>query len=200
MRVSAFSRPPLVLGYYFPDWTSGVAALAAIAASESTLPSLLLRDPEETAASPATDMPPERLAGYLGRVYGYRIDRVCRATIGFGGTSWQVRRQRSRVGRLVRLHGGVAVGKQHDTPPTDRGTETCEAFVPWSRLTDLRDGVVLAAHRAFADAGTRGTIRCRLSHTHHSGARLRFAVAFGTAEPPDGWSLRQACADQGVEV
>ncbi|WNV82816.1 hypothetical protein [Umezawaea sp. Da 62-37] len=200
MRASAFSRPPLELGHYFPDWTSGVAALAAIAASEATLPSLLLRDPAETAAAPTPDMPPERLAGYLGRVYGYRIDRVCRATIGFGGTSWQVRRQRSRVGGLVRQHGGVAVGKQRDTPPTDRGAETREAFVPWSRLTDLRDGVLASAHQAFALAGVRGTIRCRLSHAHHSGARLRFAVAFGTAEPPPHWNLRQACLDQGVEV
>ncbi|PRY36374.1 hypothetical protein [Umezawaea tangerina] len=197
MRVSAFSRPPLVLGYYFPDWTSGVAALAAIATSEATLPSLVLRDPAETAFHPTADMPPERLAAYLGRVYGYRADRVCRASIGFEGSRWQVRRQRSRVGRLVRRHGGVAAGRQQDDPRAERGTETCEAFAPWSRLTDLRDGVLASAHRAFASAGGRGTIRCRLSHAHHSGARLRFAV---TCEPPPRWSLRQACLEQGVEV
>jgi alkyldihydroxyacetonephosphate synthase len=200
----------VILGYLFPTWSDGLAAMQDIAASEAAPSVTRVSDAYETAFSFATRKDPSvldrlkswALTTYLQRRRGFDTDAMCLSFIGYEGTQRHVAVQRKAVGRIVRRHGGLCIGaapgelydqKKFDTPYIrdyllDRGAlaDVSETSAPWSRLSPLYDTVMSAAHLAFDELGVRGYIMCHLSHSYHAGACLYFTFAFKPSAQGDG--------------
>jgi alkyldihydroxyacetonephosphate synthase len=200
----------VILGYLFPTWSDGLAAMQDIAASEAAPSVTRVSDANETAFSFATRKGPSvrdrlksrALTTYLRRRRGFDVDAMCLSFIGYEGTQRHVAVQRKAVGRIVGRHGGLCIGaspgelydqKKFDTPYIrdfllDRGTlaDVSETSAPWSRLSTVYDTVMASAHGAFDELGVRGYIMCHLSHSYHAGACLYFTFAFKPSPQGDG--------------
>jgi alkyldihydroxyacetonephosphate synthase len=192
----------VILGYLFPTWADGLAAMQDIAASEAAPSVTRVSDSYETAFSFATRKDPtlldriksRALTTYLRRRRGFDVDAMCLSFIGYEGTERHVAGQRKAVGRIAGRHGGLCIGaspgelydqKKFDTPYIrdfllDRGAlaDVSETAAPWSRLSALYDTVMASAHGAFDELGVRGYVMCHLSHSYHSGACLYFTFGF----------------------
>jgi alkyldihydroxyacetonephosphate synthase len=192
----------VILGYLFPDWQAGLAAMRDIAASDASPSVTRVSDARETQFSFATSkdsgfvgkLQTTLLKQFLQRRKGFDLEQMCLSFIGYEGAEEHVKRQRKLVGDIVKAHGGLCVGsrpgelydqKKFDTPYIrdfllDRGgmADVSETSAPWSALLDLYEGVTDAAWKTFSDIGTRGWIMCHLSHSYHAGACLYFTFAF----------------------
>jgi alkyldihydroxyacetonephosphate synthase len=192
----------VILGYLFPTWSAGLAAMQDIAASEAAPSVTRVSDAYESAFSFATRKDPSlldrlksrALTTYLRRRRGFDLDAMCLSFIGYEGTPGHVAAQRKAVGRIVGRHGGLGIGaspgelydqKKFDTPYIrdfllDRGAlaDVSETSAPWSRLRAVYDAVMASAHGAFDELGVRGYIMCHLSHSYHAGACLYFTFGF----------------------
>jgi alkyldihydroxyacetonephosphate synthase len=202
VQVHRLPEERVILGYFFPTWADGLAAMQEIAASDATPSLTRVSDANETQFSLATSkkgsvksaLESMALKAYLRRVKHFDLPQACLSFIGFEGGAAHVAAQRKAVGRIVSTHGGVCVGsgpgrlydqKKFDTPYIrdyllERGglADVSETAAPWSRLAELHDRVADAAHKAFAEIGVKGWIMCHLSHSYHSGACLYFTFAF----------------------
>lgn len=197
----------VILGYLFPTFGAGLAAMRAIAASEYGPSVTRVSDAPETQFSFATrkrstlldKLQSKVLTTYLQRRLGFALDEMCLSFIGYEGPKRHVAEQRKAVGRIVKRHGGLCIGsspgalydqKKFDTPYIrdfllDRGAaaDVSETSMPWSRLEPVYDAVIEAAKGAFGDLGVQGYVMCHLSHSYHAGACLYFTFAF---EPSPG--------------
>ncbi|MDP9346847.1 MAG: FAD-binding oxidoreductase [Actinomycetota bacterium] len=221
-----------ILGYLFPTWADGLAAMRDIAAGEATVALTRVSDANETRFSFATRKDPSTLdriksgalTAYLRRRRGFDVEAMCLAFVGYEGSQRHVAAQRKLVGRIAGHHGGVCIGgspgalydqKKFDTPYIrdfllDRGAlaDVSDTAAPWSRLPDVYDAVVAAAHRAFDELGVRGYIMCHLSHSYYAGACLYFTFAFMPAAEDDGLreydrvksAIQQAFIDSGATL
>lgn len=191
-----------ILGYLFPTWAEGLAAMRDIAASTASPSITRVSDAFETRFSFATRKDPSAidrlksraLTAYLQRRRGFDTDALCLSFIGYEGTDAHVARERRSVGRIVARHGGLCIGsgpgalfdqKKFDTPYIrdfllDRGAlaDVAETAAPWSALASLYDKVMADARDAFDELGVRGYIMCHLSHSYHAGACLYFTFGF----------------------
>jgi alkyldihydroxyacetonephosphate synthase len=191
-----------ILGYLFPTFAGGLAAMRDIAASDCSPSVTRVSDAPETQFSFATrkqstladKLQSKALTTYLRRRLGFDLNQMCLSFIGYEGTERHVAEQRKAVGRIVKRHGGLCVGsgpgalydqKKFDTPYIrdfllDRGAaaDVSETSMPWSQLPPVYDAVTAAAHGAFGELGVRGYLMCHLSHSYHSGACLYFTFAF----------------------
>jgi len=192
----------LILGYLFPTWADGLAAMQDIAASEAAPSVTRVSDAYETAFSFATRKDPtlldraksKALTTFLEKRRGFDVERMCLSFIGYEGTRAYVATQRKAVGKIVGRHGGLSIGaspgelydqKKFDTPYIrdfllDRGAlaDVSETAAPWSRLMPVYDAVMAAAHGAFDELGVPGYVMCHQSHSYHSGACLYFTFGF----------------------
>jgi alkyldihydroxyacetonephosphate synthase len=199
-----------ILGYLFPSWADGLAAMQEIAGSEAAAAVTRVSDANETRFSFATRKDPSvldrvkstALTTYLRRRRGFDVDAMCLSFIGYEGSSRHVADQRKAVGRIAGRHGGLCIGsspgelydqKKFDTPYIrdfllDRGAlaDVSETAAPWSRLPTLYAAVMASAQGAFDELGVRGYIMCHLSHSYHAGACLYFTFAFKPAGQGDG--------------
>ena len=122
-----------ILGYLFPNWAAGVAAMRDIAASEAAPSVTRVSDAAETAFSFATKKTPtlldkvqsKALKTFLKRRKGFDLEQMCLGFIGYEGSERHVAAQRKAVGRIVSHHGGMCIGsspgelydqKKFDTP------------------------------------------------------------------------------------
>jgi alkyldihydroxyacetonephosphate synthase len=196
-----------ILGYLFPTWAEGLAAMRDIAASSASPSVTRVSDSYETRFSFATRKDPTVVDGvksralttYLRRRHGFDTEAMCLSFIGYEGGERHVAEQRRLVGRIVGRHGGVCIGsgpgalydqKKFDTPYIrdfllDRNVlaDVSETAAPWSALPGVYEAVMTAARAAFDALGVRGYVMCHLSHSYHSGACLYFTFAF---RPADG--------------
>ena len=199
-----------ILGYLFPTWADGLAAMRDIAAAEAAPSVTRVSDANETRFSFATRKDPSiadrlksaALTTYLRRRRGFDVDAMCLSFIGYEGGSRHVADQAKLVRRIVGRHGGLCIGrspgelydqKKFDTPYIrdfllDRGAlaDVSETAAPWSGLPTVYDTVLAAAHGAFDELGVRGYIMCHLSHSYHAGACLYFTFAFKPSARADG--------------
>jgi alkyldihydroxyacetonephosphate synthase len=204
-----------ILGYLFPTWAAGLAAMRDIAASEAEPSVTRVSDAPETAFSFATRTDPtpldrvksKALQAFLRR-RGWDLEAMCLSFIGYEGSTSHVAAQRKLTERIVKRHGGLGIGsspgelydqKKFDTPYIrdfllDRGVpaDVSETSAPWSRLHTVYDNVMAAGHGAFDRLGVRGYLMCHLSHSYHAGACLYFTFALN---PPPG---HDALEDYGV--
>jgi alkyldihydroxyacetonephosphate synthase len=202
-----------ILGYLFPTWADGLAAMQDIAASEAAPSVTRVSDAYETAFSFATRKHPtpldrvksKALTTFLEKRRGYDLASMCLSFIGYEGSSRHVAAQRKEVGRIAGRHGGLCIGaspgelydqKKFDTPYIrdfllDRGAlaDVSETAAPWSRLNAVYDAVMASAHGAFDEVGARGYVMCHLSHSYHAGACLYFT--FGLMPNPRRDDLAQ---------
>jgi alkyldihydroxyacetonephosphate synthase len=198
-----------ILGYLFPTWAAGLAAMRDIAASEASPSITRVSDAAETAFSFALRDAPtlvdraksKALQTFLkGR--GWDLEAMCLSLIGYEGTTNHVTRQRKLSERIVKRHGGLGIGsspgtlydqKKFDTPYIrdfllDRGApaDVSETSAPWGALQTLYDNVMAAGHDAFRQLGVPGYLMCHLSHSYHSGACLYFTFALNPPNDHDG--------------
>jgi alkyldihydroxyacetonephosphate synthase len=123
----------VILGYLFPSFTDGVAAMREIAASECSVSVTRVSDANETQFSFATRKRPtvidrlqsKALQTFLRRRLGYDVRQMCLSFIGYEGSDGHVAEQRRSVGTIVKRHAGVCIGtgpgalydqKKFDTP------------------------------------------------------------------------------------
>jgi len=193
----------LILGYLFPSFEAGVAAMQEISSSDASPSITRVSDANETRFSFSTrkkskgvsvsSLVSKGLMKVLAR-RGWDLDAVCLSFVGYEGGPDHVRRQKAIVRKIIGFHGGIVLGKgpgqlydqkKFDTPYIrdyllDRGAaaDVSETGAPWSQLIPLYDNVTAAARKAFAQLGVQGFIMCHLSHSYHSGACLYFTFAF----------------------
>jgi len=195
----------VVLGYFFPDWKRGVAAMRAISASDATPSITRISDARETAFSFATRKTSKGVQKLMSSALiavlkkrGWDLEQLCLSFIGYEGSAEHVARQRKLVKKIVSAHGGIVVGtgpgalydqKKFDTPYIrdfllDRGAlaDVSETAAAWSHLLPLYDTTVEQVNKAFAQLGVKGYVMCHLSHSYHSGACLYFTFAFKPSE------------------
>jgi alkyldihydroxyacetonephosphate synthase len=191
-----------ILGYLFPTFAAGLAAMREIAASECSVSVTRVSDAHETQFSFAMRKRPtlvdklqsRALRIFLQRRLGYDLHQMCLSFIGYEGSDRHVAEQRRAVGKVVKRHGGLCIGsgpgalydqKKFDTPHIrdfllDRGVaaDVSETAMPWSYLRPVYDAVTAAASGAFAELRVQGYLMCHLSHSYHAGACLYFTFAF----------------------
>ena len=212
-----------ILGYLFPTWAEGLAAMRDIAASAASPSITRVSDAPETRFSFATRKAPSAvdrlksraLTTYLQRRRGFATDAMCLSFIGYEGTEARVASERKLVGRIVTRHGGLSIGsgpgalydqKKFDTPYIrdfllDRGAlaDVSETAAPWSALPSLYDRVMADARHAFAELGVRGYVMCHLSHSYHAGACLYFTFGFkpsGRRDELDEYAIVKSAIQQ----
>ena len=202
VEVRRLPEKRIILGYLFPTFAAGLAAMRAIAESECSVSVTRVSDAHETQFSFATRKRPtlldkvqsRALRTFLERRLGYDVEQMALSFIGYEGSEAHVARERKAVGRIVKAHNGLCIGagpgalydqKKFDTPYIrdfllDRGVagDVSETAMPWSRLEPVYEAVTGAAGRAFADLGVQGYVMCHLSHSYHAGACLYFTFAF----------------------
>ena len=202
MQVRPLAEQRTILGYLFPRFADGLAAMQEIAHSECSVSVTRVSDAAETQFSFAMRKPPTPLERaqsaalqlYLKRRLGWDVGQMCLSFIGYEGSRRHVAAQRHAVGQIVKRHGGLCIGsgpgalydqKKFDTPYIrdfllDRGGagDVSETAMPWSRLSPVYDAVSTAAQGAFRSLGVQGYLMCHLSHSYHTGACLYFTFAF----------------------
>jgi alkyldihydroxyacetonephosphate synthase len=204
-----------ILGYLFPTWPSGLAAMRDIAASEAAPSVTRVSDAYETAFSFATRTEPTPLDRVKSKALqlfltrkGWDLEAMCLSFIGYEGSTGHAAAQRKLTERIAKRHGGLCIGtspgelydrKKFDTPYIrdfllDRGApaDVSETSAPWSQLPRVYDNVMAAGRGAFHQLGVPGYLMCHLSHSYHAGACLYFTFALN---PPDG---HDALEDYGV--
>ena len=198
-----------ILGYLFPTFADGLAAMQALAAREHEVSVTRVSDPNETQFSFAMRVDPtladklqsQALRIFLRRRLGFDLGQMCLSFIGYEGSERHVTRERRAVGKLVKRHGGLCIGsgpgalydqKKFDIPYIrdfllDRGAagDVSETATTWSGLIPLYDSVIAAAHRAFAQLSVQGFVMCHLSHSYYAGACLYFTFAFRATSDRD---------------
>ncbi len=192
-----------ILGYLFPSWDAGLAAMHEIARSDAHPSVTRVSDAKETQFSFATrkkssgfsvsSLVSKGLMKVLER-RGWDLKAICLSFVGYEGGKAHVERQKSIVRSIVSKHGGIVAGKgpgalydqkKFDTPYIrdfllDRGAaaDVSETAAPWSRLAAMYTNTVAAATKAYEELGVHGWVMCHLSHSYHSGACLYFTFAF----------------------
>jgi alkyldihydroxyacetonephosphate synthase len=198
-----------ILGYLFPTFPAGLAAMQDLAASEYSASVTRVSDAHETQFSFAMRVRPtllDKLQSRLLRMYLHRrldfdLEQMCLAFIGYEGSERHVAAQRRGVGQLVKRHGGLCIGsgpgalydqKKFDIPYIrdfllDRGApgDVSETATTWTDLLPLYDAVMGAANGAFTRLGVQGYMMCHLSHSYHAGACLYFTFAFRATSERD---------------
>ncbi len=199
-----------ILGYLFPTWSAGLAAMRDIAASEASPSITRVSDAAETQFSFATKKggggiadaaQSAALKAFLRRVKGFDVEQMCLSFIGYEGSHVHVQHERALVGAIVKEHGGVCVGKgpgelydqkKFDTPYIrdhllERGVlgDVSETAAPWSALAGVHEAATRAANGALARLGVRGFLMCHLSHSYHGGACLYFTFAMAPSAGAD---------------
>jgi alkyldihydroxyacetonephosphate synthase len=191
----------LILGYLFPTWEAGMAAMQEISTSDAHPTVTRISDSYETAFSFSTQKKSSGISKLVNDTVmkvlakrGWDLDEICLSFIGYEGGRADVSRQKGMVKDIVGKHGGIVAGKgpgqlydqkKFDTPYLrdfllDRGAvgDVSETAAPWSKLVPLYNAVRAAANGAFDQIGVKGFVMCHMSHSYHSGACLYFTFAY----------------------
>ncbi|QDB80765.1 FAD-binding oxidoreductase [Georgenia sp. 311] len=203
-----------IIAYLFPNWGSAIQAMHAISVSDAQPSVTRVSDGNETAFSFSTQkastgtkkIVQDGLFGFLEK-RGWDMDKVCLSYVGYEGGAARVKADKAVVGRIVREHGGIKLGKgpgalydqkKFDTPYIrdfllDIGAlaDVSETAMPWSRIMEVYHHTTRAARDAFDSLGVRGYIMCHLSHSYHAGACLYFTFALVASSSDMDEQLRQ---------
>ncbi|SDT43748.1 alkyldihydroxyacetonephosphate synthase [Friedmanniella luteola] len=203
VQVHRIPEERVILGYLFPSFEAGVAAMQEISTSDASPSVTRVSDAGETRFSFSTRKKSKgvSVSGLVSKGLfkvlerrGWDLDAVCLSFVGYEGGPEHVARQKAIVKKIIGKHGGIGLGKgpgelydqkKFDTPYIrdfllDRGAaaDVSETAAPWSQLVPMYDNVTAAARKAFAQIGVQGWVMCHLSHSYHSGACLYFTFAF----------------------
>jgi alkyldihydroxyacetonephosphate synthase len=207
VHVRRIPEKRVILGYLFPTFSVGLAAMQEIASGEYSVSVTRVSDAHETQFSFAMRVLPSltdklqshALRLFLRRRLSWDLNDMCLSFVGYEGSERHVSAQRRAVGKLVKRHGGLCIGsgpgalydqKKFDIPYIrdyllDRGApgDVSETATTWSGLMPLYDAVTTAANGAFDQLSVKGYLMCHLSHSYHAGACLYFTFSFGATSP-----------------
>jgi len=218
-----------IIAYLYPSWDAALAAMQEISVSDAAPTVTRVSDANETQFSLSTQKESAGLKGKAQQALfdvlarrGWDLEQACLSYIGYEGGAGKVKAEKNVVGRIVRRHGGIKLGrgpgalydqKKFDTPYIrdfllDIGglADVSETAAPWSKLPEVYTATTRAAREAFERIGVRGFIMCHLSHSYHSGACLYFTFAF--APGVDGaqeqleryWTVKKAIQQTFVDL
>ena len=203
-----------IVAYLFPNWGTAIKAMHAISVSDAAPTVTRVSDSNETSFSLATQKASKGIKGKVQRGLfdvlerrGWDLSKACLSYIGYEGGSAKIKAEKAIVGKIIRQHGGIKLGrgpgalydqKKFDTPYIrdfllDIGAlaDVSETAAPWSRLMNLYHQTIRAAQETYSSLGVRGYIMCHLSHSYHSGACLYFTFAIASAESDTDAQLDQ---------
>ena len=196
----------LILGYLFPSWESGLAAMQEISTSDAHPSITRVSDGKETAFSFATRKKSKRRPHLLvdeqgsdegppatGLESGRDLTVLCRLR-GRQGACDQAEEDRQGDGRASPAASWSARGRGCSTTRRSlipRTSATSCSIVVRSVMSRRRQrrgrsccrckpDVIAAAEKVYAQLGVPGWIMCHLSHSYHSGACLYFTSPSST--------------------
>ncbi len=195
-----------IQAYFFPDYHAGLDAAAEVSESDAAVMMMRVSDAAETEFSMANGKKSSAVGKLMSKAIqqvmlrkGWDLSEICLSFVGYEGTATHVRYEKSLVNKIIKQHGGLAVGKgpgtlydqkKFDIPYIrdfllDRGipADVSETATPWSMTKQIHDETVKRAYQAMEETGQQGFIMCHLSHSYHSGAcqYFTFAIADSTA-------------------
>jgi alkyldihydroxyacetonephosphate synthase len=126
-----------ILGYLFPTWAAGLAAMRDIAAGEASPSVTRVSDAHETAFSFATRTDPtpldrvksKALRAFLKRK-GWDPAAMCLSFIGYEGSEGEVAAQRKQTERITKRHGGLCIGSSPGAPTCRRRRRPGASYRP----------------------------------------------------------------------
>ncbi|MFD3684920.1 FAD-binding oxidoreductase [Nocardiopsis sp. NPDC058631] len=196
-------RPERVLdeAWTFPDFTTGVDALRALAQSDTRPTMARVLDESET---------------FVGAAMGGReASPGCQAVLGFEGASAEVDTRAAAVRELMAEAGGTPLGPEpvahwrdnRFSSPYLRDTllsagviaETLETAASWTDLPSLYAAVSEALTGALEGDEGGAVVMCHVSHTYPTGASLYFTVATAAgADPVARWGRAKRAASDAI--
>ncbi|MBV8145256.1 MAG: FAD-binding oxidoreductase [Gammaproteobacteria bacterium] len=194
-------------GYLFRSFADGVHAIQECLDRGCTPSMVRLQDSGESELGFNMKAPPQGLARWLQggmkswlRSRGYT--EPCILILGFEGERNPIARVRRSVARILKRHGGFALGQgvartwskdKFNIPylrdyVMDYGcmADVAETSTLWSNVLPLYAGTVAAVKARFREEDGTGYIGCHISHTYRTGACLYFTFA---ARQPRGKEL-----------
>ncbi|BAS26423.1 FAD-binding oxidoreductase [Limnochorda pilosa] len=202
VRVRPVPESEAFHGFFFPDFTSGLAAARELAQERLALTMVRLSTPRETETT-------LRLAGHqelirlLERLLGLRGlgEGKCMLLVGAAGRPGQVRAAISEARAVVGRHGGVHVGRtfgreweknRFRTPylrnalwETGYAVDTLETAAPWRAVPDLVAAVEVALQSALQPENERVHVFTHLSHVYPDGSNVYVTYVFRLAADPE---------------
>ncbi|MGO3325591.1 FAD-binding oxidoreductase [Gordonia sp. (in: high G+C Gram-positive bacteria)] len=197
-------------GWHFSDFSSGAAAMRALAQSAVKPTVLRLSDEAETGLNLANPSA-AGAAAESGPVGG------CLMIVGFEGDEADVECRDTYVSTRLAELGGTALGTEPGEhwregrfrgpymrdPLLDAGAlvETLETVTFWSNLERLKADVTAAVTGALGDQGTPAVVMCHISHVYPTGASLYFTVISNALDDPQTqWATAKSAANTAIRA
>jgi alkyldihydroxyacetonephosphate synthase len=201
MQVHRLPEKQTYVGYLFPDFDSGVAAMRECAARNFIPAMTRLSDPGKTQlsfafkkqGSPLKQKISRAMTWYISKVKKFDLQESCIMLNIFEGDQQDHARLRKGVTKIYKKHGAVSLGKspgesfsaaKFDFPYIrdyllDRNIfgDVSETSTSWSNLLPLYNKVMESVNASMLKYGTLGFRGCHISHTYHTGASLYFTFA-----------------------
>src|SRR5690606_32202137 len=121
-----------IIAYLYPSWDAALAAMQEISVSDAAPTVTRVSDANETQFSLSTQKESAGLKGKAQQALfdvlarrGWDLEQACLSYIGYEGGAGKVKAEKNVVGRIVRRHGGIKLGrgpgalydqKKFDTP------------------------------------------------------------------------------------
>jgi alkyldihydroxyacetonephosphate synthase len=205
LRVHPKSAGTRYEAWSFPDFTTGAAALRAVAQTGTGPTVIRLSDEAETGVNLAT----------TGKIGEQQITGGCLAITVFEGTEEHTASRHGETRALMQSHGGTSLGEaparawEHGrfNAPYLRDSllssgalcETLETATTWSNLDALKGAVTEALTTALAESGTPALVLCHISHVYPTGASLYFTVVAGQrGNALDQWRTVKVKASEAI--
>ncbi len=186
--------------YFFENYEAGLKACEQIVSSDASVMMARVSDAVETQYIMANGKKSSRIGSLASKAIQklmeqkkWDLEQIAMSFVGFEGSANHVRYEKGLVGKIVREHGGISVGKgpgalydqkKYDTPylrdfMLDRGlvADVSETTTPWKYAAQIHTNTVAAFHKKMDELGVRGVVFCHLSHSYHSGACQYFTFA-----------------------
>jgi alkyldihydroxyacetonephosphate synthase len=204
---------------FFPDFSHGIEAVRKILAVGSQLCMLRLSTSSETSTTLAL-AGHENLIGALERLLAIRGlgGDKCMLLLGFSGSLYSVRTNRSEALNITKKLGGVHVGKtigrqwhknRFRTPyirntlwEMGYGLDTLETAVDWGKTPGMVGQLEQAINTAMADFGEKVHIFTHLSHVYPFGSSVYTTYLFRLSDKPEEtlsrWRAMKSAASQAI--
>lgn len=192
--------------YFFATYEDGLRACQEIVESDASVMMARVSDALETQYIMANGKKSSRIGSLSSKAIqklmeskGWDLENIAMSFVGFEGSANHVRYEKALVGKIVRNHGGISVGKgpgtlydqkKYDTPyirdfMLDHGlvADVSETSTPWAYAEQIHTNAVAEFNRVMEEVGVRGVVFCHLSHSYHSGACQYFTFAIADSSP-----------------
>jgi alkyldihydroxyacetonephosphate synthase len=230
MRVHLRPESRLVIGFLFPEFEGGVAAMHECVRKECMPAMVRLNDPDKTALSLAFRPPATRTSQTVSRIFksylrakGFALPRSCLMLTAFEGRRDVVARQLREVNAIYRKFGAVSLGEnagrsfeatKYDFPhirdfllDRDVTTDVSETSTVWSNILPLYRETMSVLRSNISQSGARPWAGCHISHTYQCGASVYFTFGFRQEAGNEMWqylrvkrAVQQSLIDCGATL